>query len=232
MERRPLTSRNSRFAKSLARRLSASRITPNQISLASVFFAFAGCVCLSVNPFHPAFLVGVAVCVQLRLLCNLMDGMVAVEGGKGGKTGAFFNEAPDRLADVLFLVPLGYAVYQPWLGWALAVCAMGTAYLRAFGASLGLGEDFQGPGAKPHRMAVLTTTVLGAAIESFWHPPFWSLWFGGMALLLLTVLTLFNRTRRILSKLNEPALPVSPDGATATAGSAREHASGTGTSWT
>ena len=53
--------------------------------------------------------VATAACVQLRLLCNLLDGMVAIEGGKSTPTGALFNEIPDRLADALFLVPLGYA---------------------------------------------------------------------------------------------------------------------------
>ena len=54
-------------------------------------------------------LIATAACVQLRLVCNLLDGMVAIEGGKSTATGALFNEIPDRLADPLFLVPLGYA---------------------------------------------------------------------------------------------------------------------------
>ena len=55
-------------------------------------------------------------CVQLRLLCNLLDGMVAVEGGRSSPVGALYNEVPDRVADSLLLVALGYAVGIPWLG--------------------------------------------------------------------------------------------------------------------
>ena len=43
-----------------------------------------------------------ALCIQLRLVCNLLDGMVAVEHGKGSPSGPIWNELPDRFADVLF----------------------------------------------------------------------------------------------------------------------------------
>ena len=46
---------------------------------------------------------------QLELLCNLLDGMVAVEGGLGGPTGPLWNELPDRIADSVFIVALGMA---------------------------------------------------------------------------------------------------------------------------
>jgi phosphatidylglycerophosphate synthase len=46
--------------------------------------------------------VATAACIQLRLLCNLLDCMVAIEGGKSAPTGALFNEMPDRFADPLF----------------------------------------------------------------------------------------------------------------------------------
>jgi phosphatidylglycerophosphate synthase len=56
----------------------------------------------------PLLLVAV-VGVQLRLLCNLFDGMVAVEGGKKSKSGEVFNDMPDRIADPILLVCAGYA---------------------------------------------------------------------------------------------------------------------------
>ena len=44
-----------------------------------------------------------------------------------------------------------------------ALAAAVTAYIRVLGGSLGLPQDFRGPMAKPHRMAVLTIAcVLGA----------------------------------------------------------------------
>lgn len=163
-ERRPLKSRGTGWARALASALARSPVTPDQISAASVLFAAAGAALLLYWP-TPAGLVLVAACVQLRLLCNLLDGMVAVEGGKGSATGALWNELPDRVADSLFLVPLGYAADLPWLGWLAALLAMATAYVRVTGGALGLAQDFRGPQAKPHRMAVMTLGCLAAAGE-------------------------------------------------------------------
>jgi phosphatidylglycerophosphate synthase len=106
-----------------------------------------------------------AACVQLRLLCNLLDGMVAIEGGRQSPTGGLYNEIPDRIADSLFIVALGYAVDLAWLGWFGALAAAVTAYIRVLGGSLGLPQDFRGPQAKPHRMAVMTVGCLIGAIE-------------------------------------------------------------------
>jgi phosphatidylglycerophosphate synthase len=107
--------------------------------------------------------------IQLRLLCNLLDGMVAVEGGRGTKSGEVFNDAPDRLADVLVFVGAGYALRWPeWaitLGWVAALLAVLTAYVRILGGSLGLAQDFCGPMAKQHRMALMTAACLLSALE-------------------------------------------------------------------
>ncbi|MCU1407306.1 MAG: hypothetical protein JWQ43_3609, partial [Glaciihabitans sp.] len=53
---------------------------------------------------------GAAAFVQLRLIANLLDGMVAVEGRKGGPTGDLWNEAPDRVSDVAIFIGAGYAL--------------------------------------------------------------------------------------------------------------------------
>src|SRR5205823_6017891 len=113
-ERRPLASRSTGWARWLASRLTASRITPNQISGLSLAWAAAGCALLLWDAGWLSW-IAAAACVQLRLLCNLLDGMVAIEGGKSTAIGALLNEVPDRFADSLLLVPVGYAAGYPWL---------------------------------------------------------------------------------------------------------------------
>ncbi|MEO5831217.1 MAG: CDP-alcohol phosphatidyltransferase family protein [Rhodanobacter sp.] len=165
--RRPIAVRSSGWARSTAALLARSAITPNQISCASVLFALAGCAALLQWP--DAFgLLLCALCILLRLLCNMFDGMVAVEGGKGTATGALFNEVPDRLGDSLFLVALGYAVMLPWLGWLCALLAALTAYIRVLGGSLGQAQDFRGPMAKPHRMWLMGIALVIAAVLPAW----------------------------------------------------------------
>jgi phosphatidylglycerophosphate synthase len=111
-----------------------------------------------------------AACIQLRLLCNLLDGMLAVECGLQTPVGEIFNDLPDRVADVMILAAAGYATREipaaPILGWAAAVAALFTAYVRVLGGALGLRQHFVGPMAKQHRMFVLTMASMLAVLET------------------------------------------------------------------
>jgi phosphatidylglycerophosphate synthase len=199
--RRPLKTRSTRWAQSLARGLAARGVSPSRISIVSLVFASLGAFALLAAPAVGSsarsllFLLA-AVCVQLRLLCNLLDGMVAVEGGLGSATGPVYNELPDRIADPLLLVPVGYATglaLGPELGWMAGVLALITAYIRALGASLGQPQDFRGPMAKPHRMAALTAGLVAAALGVPWG------WEGpilALTLALVVLGTLWTAVRR------------------------------------
>jgi phosphatidylglycerophosphate synthase len=173
--RRVLATRQAGWARRLAHRLARLRVRPNDISIAGVAFALAAAAALwwspAVTPESRAVLLVVAASgIQLRLLCNLLDGMLAVEEGLKSATGEIYNDLPDRIADVLILVSAGYAAPEfassATLGWAAAVMAVFTAYLRVLGGSLGLTQHFIGPMAKQHRMFTLTLVTLVAAGES------------------------------------------------------------------
>jgi phosphatidylglycerophosphate synthase len=150
------------------------------------------------------WLLAAGLAIQLRLLANLLDGMVAVEHGRGGPLGPIWNELPDRIADVLFLVGAGYALrvydplYGPVLGWTAAVLAVTTAYVRELGRALGQAADFVGPGAKPHRMAVLTAGCGLAALLSFGSDWAWAaLWLALAVIVVLSAATVARRTVRL-----------------------------------
>lgn len=156
--------------------LARAGATPNQISVASFVFAAAASGCLVAAPraaapaAHALLLVAAAAGIQLRLLCNLLDGLVAVEGGKRTPTGELFNDVPDRAADVALFAGAGYgATWLPWgadLGWAAAAVAVAAAYVRYLGAAMGAPQFFVGPMAKQQRMAALTLACLAAAGEA------------------------------------------------------------------
>lgn len=198
--RRPLKSRSTRWARALAGALLRARATPDHISLLSILFAMAGAGLLLYSP-TPAGLVAVAACIQLRLLCNLLDGMVAVEGGRGSPVGALYNEIPDRIADSLFLVPLGYACGVPALGWYGALAAAVTAYIRVLGGTLGNPQDFRGPLAKQQRMAVMTVGCLVAAAELAGWGTARALEVTAWIIALGATLTCITRTRAIARNL-------------------------------
>jgi phosphatidylglycerophosphate synthase len=172
-DRRPLASRNTRWAQATARRMAAMAITPNQISQGSMLAALVAGGAFwgageSEGLVRILALACAALCCQLRLLCNLFDGMVAVESGKGEPDGPFWNEFPDRVADLFILVGAGLGVGLPGLGWAAASFAIFTAYVRELGRAAGLPSDFSGPMAKQHRMATITVAALLSMGEPLW----------------------------------------------------------------
>jgi phosphatidylglycerophosphate synthase len=164
--RRPIRLRDARWVQVIASFLVRLGIRPNQISCASMLASGAGAVSLYFFP-QPWNAIICAGGVQLRLLCNLLDGMVAVEHLQHTPLGVLYNELPDRVSDSVLFVALGYVSGTPWLGWLGALLAALTAYLRVFGAALGFAQDFRGPMAKQHRMAVLTVGCLVSIIEHF-----------------------------------------------------------------
>lgn len=210
--RRPLKTRGAAWAQALARELARMGASPDVISAASIAFAGLGAALLLAagisNPgLRAVLLIGAAVCIQLRLLANLLDGMVAVEHGRGGPAGPIWNELPDRVADALFLVGAGYCAYGSgldfgaWLGWLTALLAVLTAYVRELGRALGFPADFSGPMAKPHRMAALTVTCLLAAVEPLWG---WRghIVFAGLVVIALgAAWTVVRRTRILAERL-------------------------------
>lgn len=211
MSRRPLKSRDREWAKRLAALLARRGVAPNAISLLSVVAAaLAGLALLATRNVDPVpralLLIAAALFIQLRLLCNLLDGMVAVEGGRASKSGELFNDAPDRVADALILAGTGYALPWPgWgcaLGWSAALVAVLTAYIRMLGGSVGLRQDFCGPMAKPHRMALLTCACLLSMFEGLL--PAAHGWMLSIALAIIAIgglLTAWRRLRRIHTAL-------------------------------
>ena len=165
MRRRPLATREKRWAVNLARALSGAGIPPNAISTASLVFAVAAGLVLwrtghATGLARVLELLAAAACIQLRLLCNMLDGMVAIEGGRQTAYGELFNDMPDRFADIAIFVGAGYGLsafaWGPALGWLAALFAVLTAYVRLLGGAMGARQYFSGPLAKPQRMAVMT----------------------------------------------------------------------------
>jgi phosphatidylglycerophosphate synthase len=209
--RRPLKVRSRNWPRQLATRLVHLGLTPNQISLASVAFGGVGAALLCLCPDYfaaprAALFVGAAACIQARLVCNLLDGLMAVEGGLKTKSGEIFNEFPDRVADVLLFLAAGYSMRHEGrgaieLGYLCAIASVLTAYVRVFGGSAGLPQDFCGPMAKQQRMATLTVACVLSAIEAIllWHH---RVMFLALAVILVgTLFTAARRTRRIYLNL-------------------------------
>lgn len=211
--RRPLKSRDTKWANAIASRLAKAGIRPNAISVAGTLFAAMAGISLfaagrGALDWHWALLMVLSICgMQLRLLCNLFDGMVAIEGGFKTKAGEIFNELPDRFSDAFLLIGAAYSVPSyAWTieaGWTAAMMAVITAYCRALGASMGAGQHFSGPMAKQHRMALMTGACAVAALAPLWPEAAKSIPFTLIAIAAGCVVTVFRRCRKIAKAMEE-----------------------------
>lgn len=222
--RRPIKTRQAKWAQRLAVYLKNKGVIPNMISVASVGFALLAFICLFSAPrisnslIASFFWLFAAGAIQARLICNLIDGMVAVEGGLKTPSGPVYNDLPDRLADPLIIVGLGYALptslfdsasiipsVSITLGWIAAMLAVLTAYIRLLGGSCGLPQSFSGPLAKQQRMAICTFVAVIAAFLPNHYLPYLILI--ALAILVVgTALTAIFRTQAIIALLNQVAL--------------------------
>ena len=163
IDRRPIATRNRKWAQSATAWLAARNVSPNTISIAGMCACIAAGVALGLTSFeyNRVLWLIAAIGAQLRLTANMLDGMVALASGRDSKVGELYNEVPDRVSDAAIFVGAGYA----WggnvaLGYIATILAIFTAYVRAAGKIAGAPNEFCGPMAKQHRMLVITVACL------------------------------------------------------------------------
>jgi len=209
--RRVLATRHAGWAIALAHWLARHGVRPNAVSVAGVVFATGAGVAFAaswsaIGGRRAVLLLVAAACIQLRLLCNLLDGMIAVEEGFKTRTGDIYNDLPDRVADVIILVGAGYSARAfaggVTLGWAAAVMALFTAYVRLLAGSLGVTQHFIGPMAKQHRMFTLTLATLAATVEVVLDAPPRAIRVGLAVIVAGSIVTAFRRTARMAREVN------------------------------
>jgi phosphatidylglycerophosphate synthase len=167
IDRRPIATRNRKWAQAATACLASRNVSPNAISVAGMCACIIGGIALgltSISDYRILWLVA-ALGAQLRLTANMLDGMVALASGRASKVGELYNEIPDRVSDAAVFIGAGFA----WggniaLGYIATILAIFTAYIRAAGKIAGAPNEFCGPMAKQHRMLVITVISLYSAI--------------------------------------------------------------------
>jgi phosphatidylglycerophosphate synthase len=181
-ERRPLATRDRRWAVAAAGWLARRGASPNAISLAGLLAATLAGAALAATPhvaagWGAALFLAAAGLIVTRLLANMFDGMVALQTGQSSPVGELFNEVPDRVSDVAVLLGAGYAAGgRPELGYLAACLALFIAYVRAEGKVAGAPQDYGGPMAKQQRMAcVIAACLLSAFLPASLGVMAWAL---------------------------------------------------------
>jgi phosphatidylglycerophosphate synthase len=178
--------------------LERRRVGPDALTLAAIPVAAAAAACLLASPAIPALLLAVPVLALVRLVLNLLDGALARRTGRIHARGEFYNEVGDRVADLLFIVPVAF----------LPGAQLATVLLGALGAILAsyAGLTVRAAGgprvnrgilSKPGRMVLVSAFALGALL---FGPGTWAAF--GPLLLIGTVLTLLERVVVALRELD------------------------------
>ena len=210
-DRRPIATRNRKWAQDATAWLAARNVSPNAISIAGMFACIVAGIALgvtSISDYRILWLVA-ALGAQLRLTANMLDGMVATASGRTSKTGELYNEVPDRISDAAVFIGAGFA----WggnvaLGYIATILAIFTAYVRAAGKIAGGPNEFCGPMAKQHRMLVITLVCLYSAIAprswqmiTFNKSPIGLVTLGLAVIIVGCVITVIRRVGRIAHAL-------------------------------
>ena len=160
---------NRRFSRPIARLLTPTPITPNQVSL----FAFLMAVGAAVL-FWQGHNIWAGVAVQASSIIDGVDGDLARAKSMTSLFGGFFDALLDRYADALILAGLGYwaFTYQAGadqttttiLAAAAIIGSLMISYSRAR-AEATFGQPFEGlPGALASRDLRLLLIMLGAIV--------------------------------------------------------------------
>ena len=203
-DRRPIAARGLPPVVAAAGWLVRRGASANAISLAGMVAAILAGAAFALTrewpgAARPLWVLG-GLLVQMRLMANLLDGMVAIGRGMASPTGELFNEVPDRVSDTAVLVGVGWAANDLALGLAAALAALATAYVRAVGRGVGVPSDFSGPMAKQQRMALVTALAAAMAVLPWQWTAGWpraALWVVA-ALSIVTALRRLRRTARAL----------------------------------
>src|SRR5438094_4764053 len=167
IDRRPIATRNRKWAQAVTVWLASRNVSPNAISIAGMCACIVAGIALgltSISDYRVLWLIA-ALGAQLRLTANMLDGMVAIASGRTSKIGELYNEFPDRISDAAVFIGAGFA----WggnvaLGYIATILAIFTAYVRSAGKIAGAPNEFCGPMAKQHRMLVITVACLYSVV--------------------------------------------------------------------
>ena len=211
IDRRPIATRDRKWAQAATAWLTSRNVSPNAISIAGMCACIGSGLALGLTSveYNRILWLVAAIGAQLRLTANMLDGMVALASGRDSKVGELYNEVPDRVSDAAVFIGAGYASGgNVELGYIATILAIFTAYVRAAGKIAGAPNEFCGPMAKQHRMLVITVAYLYSVVVprswQIFHLDNFDVGVMSLALTLIIagcVITVFRRFKRIARAL-------------------------------
>ena len=179
--------------------LARSSVTANQVTIAALLLSLtAGDLIARTHGGRMLLLLPAVLFVRMAL--NAMDGMLAREHNQKTALGAILNELGDVIADVGLYLPLAAVPeFDPWLVIAVVILSVLTEMTGVIGVQIGASRRYDGPLGKSDRAFLfgLMGLLLGLRVHIGRAIP--AVLF---AMILLLVMTIFNRARRALQEVS------------------------------
>jgi len=172
-------------------------VTANQVTIAALLLSLTAGHFIRVNGGRWLLLLPAVLFVRMAL--NAMDGMLAREHNQKTPFGAILNELGDVVADIGLYFPLAFVPgFDPKLVTAVVMLSVLTEMTGIIGVQIGASRRYDGPFGKSDRAFVfgLLGLVMGFGVKLDRIIPYVLL-----AMILLLVLTIFNRARSALREL-------------------------------
>jgi len=184
------------LARKIAGVIATTGITPNSLSLFSLFsaaiagllFAIAGLKGLHL------LLLFAGILVAVNAILDTFDGVLAREAGIASKKGDFLDHVIDRYADMFILCGIIFGGYVSWeIGLIAIIGILLTSYMGTQAQAVGLGRIYGGMVGRADRLLL----IIAATILT-WLYPHHALGFSflGWCMLILAVLSNLTALQR------------------------------------
>lgn len=175
--------------------LARAGITPNQVTLGAMLLSLGYGAALAFAPQCPGLWLGLPFFLLLRMALNAIDGMLANATGNKTAMGALLNEVCDQVSDAALYLPVALLTgISPHLLVLVVVFSLLAEFAGVLAGSIGVARRFDGPMGKSDRAFAfgLLGLLAWAGVAPLWHNALLA------AVLLLSLLTVFNRLRQAL----------------------------------
>ncbi len=182
------------------RRLAAAGISANQVTLSALVLSVLCGAMLISYPEQKWPLLLIPLVLFLRMALNAIDGMLAREHAMQSSLGAMLNELGDVVSDAALYLPFCWVTgISPILVVLIVLFAIIGEMAGVVSVQIGASRRYDGPMGKSDRAFVFgfIALILGIGVEPL---P----WVNGLLsiVLLMSMLTIFNRARLALKELS------------------------------
>ena len=184
----------------MTRWLADHGISANQVTVSALLLSLLTGLVIAVSHQQTQIFFLIPVLLLVRMALNAIDGMLAREHGMKSPLGAILNELCDVISDVALYLPFALLPgVSIWLVVFVVISSIITELTGIIGIQIGASRRYDGPMGKSDRAFIFGAIALALAFGLSPAP-----WRNGLLciILLLTVVTSFNRARQALAEIN------------------------------